>query len=213
MRDDARFFLQIQDSIDSEVIGLISHCEFVKEVMNFLDFLYYGKGNISCIYEMCKSFYSADKQDRTLTAYFMDFKKTYEELNVLLRFNPDVKVQQAQREQMVVMSFLVDLPPEFETIESQILFSSKISSLQDIFTRIHWKNISVSVPPSSQTNSAFVSHSNQNKLGCSYNREGGTGNNDNRSHDLEGVVCYYCNDSGHTKVPIRNCRIDLRSLI
>ena len=71
---------------------MINHCEFLKELMDYLDFLYSGKGNISRIYEVCKSFYHAEKQDRTLMAYFMDFKKIYEELIVLLPFNPDVKV-------------------------------------------------------------------------------------------------------------------------
>ena len=108
---------------------------------------------------------------------------------------------------MVVMSFLVGLPLEFETIESQILFSSKISSLQDIFTRIHWKNISVSVPPSSQPNSALISRNNGNELGRSYNmnsnRGGDNDNSDNRSQDSGGVVCYYCHELGHTK---RTCR-------
>ena len=75
---------------------MINHCEFVKELMDYLDFLYSGKGNISHVYEVCKSFYCAEKQDRTLIAYFMDFKKTYEELNILLPFSPDMKVQQAQ---------------------------------------------------------------------------------------------------------------------
>ena len=130
LRDDAGLFLQIRNSIDSEVIGLINYCEFVKELMDYLDFLYSGKGNISKIYEVCKSFYHAEKQDRSLTTYFMDFKKTYEELNVLLPFSPDVKVQQAQREKMVVMSFLAGLPPEFETTKSQILSSFEISSLK-----------------------------------------------------------------------------------
>ena len=49
---------------------------------------------MSKIYEVCTSFYRAKKQDRTLMAYVMDFKRTYEELNVLLSFSPDVKVQQ-----------------------------------------------------------------------------------------------------------------------
>ena len=104
--------------------------------MDYLDFLYSRKGNISRIYEVCKSFYRAEKQDKTLTAYFMDFKKTYEELNVLLPFSPDVKAQQVQREKIVIMSFLASLPIEFEIAKSQILSSSEISSLQDVFTRV-----------------------------------------------------------------------------
>ena len=34
IRDDARLFLQIRNSIDSEVVGLITHCRTVKELMN-----------------------------------------------------------------------------------------------------------------------------------------------------------------------------------
>ena len=56
MEEDAHLYLQIRNSIDSEVIGLINHCEFVKELMDYLEFLYYGKGNISRIFEVYKAF-------------------------------------------------------------------------------------------------------------------------------------------------------------
>lgn len=46
----------------------------------------------------------------------MNYKKTYEEINMLLPFSPDVKVQQAQQEQMAVMGFLVGLPVEYESV-------------------------------------------------------------------------------------------------
>src|SRR5437763_1407455 len=71
LREDARLFLQIRNSIDNEVIGLISHCDSVKELMEYLEFLYSGKGNISRIYEVCKAFYRAEKQDQPLLDYFM----------------------------------------------------------------------------------------------------------------------------------------------
>src|SRR5262249_47579164 len=109
LRDDARLFLQIRNSIDSEVISLVNHCEFVKELMDYLEFLYSGKGNIVRIYEVCKSFYRAEQHDNSLTSYFMIFKKTFEKLNALLPLNPNVKVQQVQREQLAIMSFLAGL--------------------------------------------------------------------------------------------------------
>ena len=59
LREDARLFLQIRNSIDSDVTSLINHCELVNELMDYLDFLYSGKGNISRIYEVCKAFYRA----------------------------------------------------------------------------------------------------------------------------------------------------------
>ncbi|KAL2497169.1 histone methyltransferase [Abeliophyllum distichum] len=92
LREDARLFLQIRNSIDGEVISLINHCEFVKELLDYLEFIYSGKGNISRIYEVCKAFYRAEKQDKSLINYFMDFKRTYEELNMLMPYSADVKV-------------------------------------------------------------------------------------------------------------------------
>ena len=44
----------------------------------------------------------------------MDYKKTYEELNILLPFSLDVKVQQVQQERMVVILFLTTLPSEYD---------------------------------------------------------------------------------------------------
>lgn len=45
MRDDATLFLQIINSMDNAVVGLVHHCEFVKELMDYLEYLLYsGKG-------------------------------------------------------------------------------------------------------------------------------------------------------------------------
>ena len=104
--------------------------------MNYLKFLYSRKGNVSPIFEVCKAFHRPEKKDRSLTDHFMEFKKTYEGLNMLLPFSADIKVQQTQREQIAVMSFLASLPSEFDTVKSQILSSHEISSLQETFNKL-----------------------------------------------------------------------------
>ena len=48
----------------------------------------------------------------------MDYKKIYEELNMLMPFSPDVKVQQSQQEQMAVMGFLAVLPSEYDSAKA-----------------------------------------------------------------------------------------------
>ena len=63
LEDDARFFLQIRNSIDGKVLTLINHCEFVKELMKYLEFVYSSKGNISRIYDVFRAFYRSEKQD------------------------------------------------------------------------------------------------------------------------------------------------------
>ena len=50
LHDDAKLFLQIINSIEHDVVGLVNHCESVKELMEYLEFLYSGKGNLSRIY-------------------------------------------------------------------------------------------------------------------------------------------------------------------
>ena len=112
-----------RNSIDDIVFILINHCEYVKELMNYLEFVYSSKGNISRMFDVCRVFYRTGKQDWSLAELFMDYKKTYEELNALLPFNPDVKVQQDQRENMAVMGFLAALPLKYDSIKAQILSS------------------------------------------------------------------------------------------
>lgn len=38
LREDARLFLPIRNSIDNDLIGLITYCEYVKELMDYLNF-------------------------------------------------------------------------------------------------------------------------------------------------------------------------------
>ena len=64
------------------------------------------------------NFYRSKKQDWLLIEFFMDYKKTYDELNVFLSFRLDVKVQQDQLEKMVVMGFLVALPSEYDFVRA-----------------------------------------------------------------------------------------------
>lgn len=77
MQEDAHLFLHIRNSVDSEALGLINHCKFVKELMDYLEFPYFGKGNISSVFDVCKAFYQFEKHDRSFMAYFMDYKEAY----------------------------------------------------------------------------------------------------------------------------------------
>ena len=74
------------------VTYLLSYYEFVKKLMDYLEFVSFGKGNISRIFDVCRAFIALRNKIDRLQNFFMDYKKTYEELNVLLPFSPDVKV-------------------------------------------------------------------------------------------------------------------------
>ena len=175
LEDDARLFLQIRNSINGKILTLINHCQFVKELMDYLEFMYSGKGNISRIFDVCRAFYRFEKQDRLLTKFFMNYKKTYEEPNVLLPFSPDVKVQQNQREKMAVTGFLAIVPLEYDSAKTQILSSPKVSSFQETFSRILHTKISPPALPFTQMSSALVGHSGE--LGKPQYKNSGPGGN------------------------------------
>ena len=61
LEDDARLFLQIHSSINCEIPTLINHCEYVKELMEYLEFVYSGKENISLIFDVCRAFFCTER--------------------------------------------------------------------------------------------------------------------------------------------------------
>ena len=67
MEEDACLFIQIRNSIDKKVLGLVNHCEIIKELMDYLEFVFSGNGNVSRIFDVCKAFYRSEKQDQSLT--------------------------------------------------------------------------------------------------------------------------------------------------
>ncbi|KAK3008158.1 hypothetical protein RJ639_015137 [Escallonia herrerae] len=217
LREDARLILQIRNSIDSEIVGLINHCEFVKELMDYLEFLYSGKGNISRIYDVCRAFYRpgfpASESHapvegicpfltrRRVDARGCSDQHQFLPLTSLRRFRPvsgDIKVQQAQREQMAMMSFLGALPPEFDTAKSQILSGTDITSLQEVFSRV----LRTESTSSNQQSSVLVANIGRgSEAGRMNNNRGDRGSGDRGGHNggTSEIVCYYCKEPGHTK--------------
>lgn len=91
LRYDARLWLQIYNPNDKSTNGMINHCEFVKELVEYLECLYSLKDNISWICEVCKAFNKAKKESQSLTT---SCKKTCENLNMLMPLNEYTKTQQ-----------------------------------------------------------------------------------------------------------------------
>lgn len=196
LRDDAKLFLQIMITIDTEVVNLVNHCEYGKELMDYLEFLYSGKGNLSRMFDVCKEFYRIERNGEPVQTYFMEFKKVCEELNVLLPFNPDVKVQQTQREKLAIMSFLVGLGSPFEAVISHILSDTYISSLSEVFARV-LRTETTTCATSIRVSSGLVSRNHASEHGRSTNPSFTRGNN--RPNDSGGVECNYCHELGHIK--------------
>ncbi|XP_028805374.1 uncharacterized protein LOC114760284 [Neltuma alba] len=106
---------------------------------------------------------------------------------------------------MAIMSFLTGLPPEYDTVRSQILSGSEISDLQDVFSRV-MRAENLLPPAASIPTSALLSKGTYETRSPSDNRGGPTRGGSKQGgapFDSSGVVCYYCKEPGHTK---RTCR-------
>ena len=194
LEDNARLFLQIRNSINGKVLTLINHCEYVEVLKEYLEFVSSGKGNISRMIDVCRTFYRTEKQDRSLTKIFMDYKKTYEELNTLLPFSPNVKVQQDQQEKMAVIGFLAALLSKYDSIKAQILSSLEISSFQETFSRI-LRTKTFSPTPSTQMSSVLVGWKIGELEKQQYRNSGPSVSS--RGTSSKGVVCYYYHKLGN----------------
>ncbi|CAM8937083.1 unnamed protein product [Rhodiola kirilowii] len=198
--NDARLFIQIKNSIDTSIVGLINHCEYVNELMEYLRFVYASSDDMSRIFNVCKAFYHADWKDLPVKSYFMQLKQTFEELNELLPFSTDIKVQRTQREQMFVVSFLCGLGSEYESVTSQILSSAEIPSANDALSRVLRGELSTlaTSAPVLPGSSALVGH--KTRYDRPPNRSTRESPRDVKGTEERGkVVCYYCHEPGHTK--------------
>ena len=61
-RADDRLFFHIRNSIEPRILTFVSHCNTVKDIMAYLEFLFSGKGNFTRIHEVCKGFYRSQQQ-------------------------------------------------------------------------------------------------------------------------------------------------------
>ncbi|XP_049394589.1 uncharacterized protein LOC125858849 [Solanum stenotomum] len=69
LRADATLLLQIINSIDNEVVDLVNHCEFLKELMDYLEYLYSGKG-LPSEFETAKSHILSSSEISSLKDFF-----------------------------------------------------------------------------------------------------------------------------------------------
>ncbi|XP_038882618.1 uncharacterized protein LOC120073824 [Benincasa hispida] len=197
-RDDSRMLLQIKNSIDREIVELVNHCESVKKLLEYLDFLYSGKENINRVFDVCKTLYQPDQGEKSLTSYFMEVKNTCAEFNALMPISTDPKVLMARCEKLFIMSFLVGLAPKYEMAKDQMLSSLNILSLEEAYTRI-LRTEKTQAVTSFDSSSTLIGRTNDYRGNKGVELNSSKGHPNNQRSNPGSFVCYY----RHTK---RECR-------
>ena len=72
------------NSVDRQVESVITHCKTVKELWDFLKFIFGKSNNLNRTYALLQEIFCHKHDKRKLMDYFLEFKKYNEELTSLL---------------------------------------------------------------------------------------------------------------------------------
>ncbi|RVX19942.1 Retrovirus-related Pol polyprotein from transposon TNT 1-94 [Vitis vinifera] len=144
--------------------------------------------DIQRLYKVASAIVHISQQDLDLSTYIGQIASLKEEFLTVMPFTPDVGAQQIQLDKFFMVLTLIGLRPDLEPIRDQILGSSLVSSLDDVFARL-LRISSTQTLPSDSTSDSFVLVSQTTSLGG----RSGTRGRGQRPH------CTYCNKLGHTR--------------
>ncbi|RVW28759.1 Retrovirus-related Pol polyprotein from transposon TNT 1-94 [Vitis vinifera] len=133
-------------------------------------------------YKTCFKFWTQAKG-----LYTNDIQRLYKFLTVM-PLTPDVGAQQTQLDKFFMVLTLIGLRPDLEPIRDQILGSSSVPSLDDVFARLLRISSTQTLPSDSASDSSVLVSQTTSRGGRS-----GTRGRGQRPH------CTYCNKLGHTR--------------
>ena len=129
-----------------------------------------------------------NQEDLDLSTYIDQIVFLKEEFLTVMPLTPDVGVQQTQLDKFFMVLTLIGLRPDLELIRDQILGSSSVPSLDDVFARLLRISSTQTLPSDSTSDSSVLVSQTTSRGGRSGNR-----GRDQCPH------CTYCNKLGHTR--------------
>ncbi|RVW25594.1 Retrovirus-related Pol polyprotein from transposon TNT 1-94 [Vitis vinifera] len=144
--------------------------------------------DIQRLYKVASAIVHLSQQDLDLSTYIGQIASLKEQFLTVMPLTPDVGAQQTQLEQVLHVLTLIGLRPDLEPIRDQILGSSSVPSLDDVFARLLCISSTQTLPSDSASDSSMLVSQTTSRGGRS-----GTRGRGQRPH------CTYCNKLGHTR--------------
>ena len=143
--------------------------------------------NIQRLYKVASSIVNVRQQDMVLSTYIGQITSLKEEFLIMMPLTTDVGDQRTQIDKFFMVLTLIGLRPDLETICDQILGSSPVPSLDDVFVCLLRISSTQTLPSDNTSDSSVLVFQTNSRGGRSGNRSRGQ-----RPH------CTYCNNLGHT---------------
>ncbi|RVW89315.1 hypothetical protein CK203_045476 [Vitis vinifera] len=144
--------------------------------------------DIQRLYKVASAVVHISQQDLDLSTYIGQIASLKEEFLTVMPLTPDVGAQQTQLNKFFMILTLIGLRPDLEPVRDQILGSSSVPSLDDVFARLLRISSTQTLPSDSISDSSVLVSHTTSRGGRSGNRGRGQ-----RPH------CTYCNKLGHTR--------------
>ncbi|RVW98461.1 Retrovirus-related Pol polyprotein from transposon TNT 1-94 [Vitis vinifera] len=144
--------------------------------------------DIQRLYKVASAIVHLSQQDLDLSTYIGQITSLKEEFLTVMPLTPDVGAQQTQLDKFFMVLTLIGLRPDLESIRDQILGSSSVPSLDDVFARLLRISSTQTLPSDSTSDSSVLVSQTTSRGGRS-----GTRGRGQRPH------CTYCNKLGQTR--------------
>ncbi|KAJ9683174.1 hypothetical protein PVL29_018954 [Vitis rotundifolia] len=144
--------------------------------------------DIQRLYKVASAIVHISQQDLDLSTYIGQIASLKEEFLTVMPLTPDVGAQQTQLDKFFMVLTLIGLRPDLEPVRDQILGSSSVPSLDDVFARLLRISSTQTLPFDSTSDSSMLVSQTSSRGGRS-----GTRGRGQRPH------CTYCNKLGHTR--------------
>ena len=144
--------------------------------------------DIQRLYKVASAIVHLSQQDLDLSTYIGQIASLKEQFLTVMPLTPDVGAQQTQLDKFFMVLTLIGLRPDLEPIRDQILGSSSVPSLDDVFARLLRVSSTQTLPSDSASDSSVLVSQTTSRGGRS-----GTRGRGQRPH------CTYCNKLGHTR--------------
>ncbi|RVW68854.1 Retrovirus-related Pol polyprotein from transposon TNT 1-94 [Vitis vinifera] len=112
--------------------------------------------DIQRLYKVASAIVHLSQQDLDLSTYIGQIASLKEQFLTVMPLTPDVGAQQTQLDKFFMVLTLIGLRPDLEPICDQILGSSSVSSLDDVFARLLRISSTQTLPSDSASDSSML---------------------------------------------------------
>ncbi|WJZ94583.1 hypothetical protein VitviT2T_013425 [Vitis vinifera] len=183
---DAQLCSVLWQSVDPKILLHLRAYKTCFKFWNQAKGLY--TNDIQRLYKVASSIVNVRQQDMDLSTYIGQIASLKEEFLTVMPLTTDVGDQRTQIDKFFMVLTLIGLRPDLETVRDQILGSSSIPSLDDVFTRLLRISSTQTLSSDNTSDSSVLVSQTNSRGGRSGNRGRGQ-----RPH------CTYCNKLGHTR--------------